>query len=33
LGDRDDASVTVRPNTIVISKSRYRDKAVTLQIK
>ena len=33
LGDRDEASVTVRPNTIIISKSRYRDKAVTLQIK
>jgi hypothetical protein len=33
LGDRDDASVTVRPNSIVISRSRYRDKAVTLQIK
>ena len=30
LGDRDEASVTVRPNTIVIGKSRYRDKAVTL---
>jgi hypothetical protein len=33
LGDRDDASVTVRPNRIIISKSRYRDKAVTLQVK
>ena len=33
LGDRDEASVTVRPNTIIIGKSRYRDKAVTLQIK
>jgi hypothetical protein len=33
LGDRDDGSVTVRPHSITIGKSRYRDKPVTLRFK
>ena len=33
LGDRDDGTVTVRPNVVTIGTSRYRTKPVTLTFK